>query len=157
MGGYDGIGLCTPSAASKAAKYLPVHITAITANNQKITTDSSVRYTQNIELSYKENNLSFEFSDYSYDHIKKGNFVYKLEGLDKDWHQVDERSNRISYTNIPHGKYTLFIRHAGDRQKICFHAFGYHSFAVVSNFVGKNGLFPYYRRIGRMDNQLFSW
>lgn len=117
MGGYDGIGLCTPSAVSKAAKYLPVHITAITANNQKITTDSSVRYTQNIELSYKENNLSFEFSDYSYDHIKKGNFVYKLEGLDKDWRQVDERSNRISYTNIPHGKYTLFIRHAGDRQK----------------------------------------
>lgn len=117
LGGYDGIGLCTPSAVSKAAKYLPVHITAITANNQKITTDSSVRYTQNIELSYKENNLSFEFSDYSYDHIKKGNFVYKLEGLDKDWRQVDERSNRISYTNIPHGKYTLFIRHAGDRQK----------------------------------------
>lgn len=30
---------------------------------------------------------------------------------------MDERSNRILYTNIPHGKYTLFIRHVEDKQK----------------------------------------
>lgn len=117
LGGYDGIGLCTPAVINATEKFPPIHLTALSANNHKVNTALSIRYATSVELSHNENNLAFEFSDYSYANIRKNTFVYKLEGLDKNWHQVDERSNRILYTNLPYGTYNLMIRHTEDTEE----------------------------------------
>lgn len=45
----------------------------------------NIRYTDAIELKYDQNNLAFELSDLPYSLEEKHEFVYRLEGMDKEW------------------------------------------------------------------------
>jgi hypothetical protein len=56
-------------------------------------------------LSYKDNNISFEYAGISF---KSGGDIiyhYKLNGLDKDWKET--RLNTLSYQSLPGGNYEL--------------------------------------------------
>jgi signal transduction histidine kinase/AraC-like DNA-binding protein len=69
----------------------------------------SVRYVNEIKLNYKQNNLSFEFSDLQYS-LEQGNkFVYRLEGVDNSWNILKHNINRISYPNLEYKEYQLII------------------------------------------------
>lgn len=69
-------------------------------------------YVKNVELSYNQNFLTFEFSAVNYLNPSQTNYRYRLEGLDNDWREVKANSEGIllaSYTNLPHGKYTFKV------------------------------------------------
>ncbi len=63
-----------------------------------------------MNLSYDENDLSFEFTALQYADPSKNQYAHKLEGFDKDW-SYDNR-NFAAYTNLEPGDYTLKIRAA---------------------------------------------
>lgn len=68
----------------------------------------ALQYTKEIKLSYKMNNLTFEYSTFDYLNNIHYPFEYSLEGFDNSWNIAD--GNRITYTNLPPGKYTLKAR-----------------------------------------------
>lgn len=90
LGGADGFGISHPDIQTIHQPERPILLTALYINNQLVsprTRDDvpNIRYTNSIELKYNQNNLSFELSDLPYSLDEKNKFVYRLEGMDKEW------------------------------------------------------------------------
>ncbi len=87
--------------------------------DDRIIMSKSAAYTKEIELSYDQNFLTFEFSALNYQNPSQTYYRYQLEGIDNDWRETtiggqNENVNsngilKISYTNLPHGKYKLKV------------------------------------------------
>ncbi len=73
----------------------------------------SIRFSHSIELPYNYNNLSFTFSELSYNHPQNVQYANKLEGLDSDWHLSERGNNRLTNNNLPPGQYMLMISRMG--------------------------------------------
>ncbi len=61
-----------------------------------------------INLSYKQNNLSFDFAALHFANPEKNQYAHKLVGYDQDW--IYDNRNFASYTNLDPGKYEFAIR-----------------------------------------------
>jgi len=61
-----------------------------------------------LELSYEQNQLSFDFIGISLTIPEKVRYQYKLEGLDYKWSSVSQQTS-VSY-NLPPGKYTFMVK-----------------------------------------------
>ncbi len=62
-----------------------------------------------IELSHKENFITFEFTSTDYTAPDRNQYAYKMEGFDADW--VDAGARHLaSYTNLDPGVYTFRVR-----------------------------------------------
>jgi signal transduction histidine kinase/ligand-binding sensor domain-containing protein len=62
-----------------------------------------------IELSHRENYLSFEFASLDFTNPSRNQYAYKMEGLDPDWNFSDNR-NFATYSALPGGRYTFRVR-----------------------------------------------
>ena len=127
MGGVDGIGVLELNFLSKNMSENPIMLTALYVNgslyNPSDKLSAGVRYTDRIELSYKQNNLSFEFSDLPYSFEEKNRFIYQLQGVDNEWVTLKTNTNKISYNNLDPGSYKLVICRLGDNGKptrVCY-------------------------------------
>lgn len=114
MGGVDEFAVLSPDIQQENFEGSRLILTAIYVNDNLFQSKSdyrgnSIRYLDEIELNYSQNNLAFEFSDLIYSEEEAGKFVYKLEGVDTDWNMVRQNANRINYTNLEYGKYRLII------------------------------------------------
>ncbi len=84
---------------------------------QKFTSRDTTMYveTSNVEtpvkLSYKSNNLSFEFLAFNFRDALKNQYAYKMEGYDEDWIYSGTR-RFASYTNLREGKYIFRVKAA---------------------------------------------
>ncbi len=110
LGGVDGFAITSPDVLSGNTDRRPILLTALYVNNQLLVLPGqSIRYTTEIELNYRQSNLSIELSDLPYSQEEKSKFVYRLEGIDRDWNLLTTNTNRISYTNLAYGDYRLNI------------------------------------------------
>ncbi len=64
---------------------------------------------KNIQLTYDENFISFEFSALSYIHPEKNQYAYKMESIDKNWIYSGTR-RYASYPNLDPGKYIFRVK-----------------------------------------------
>ena len=62
-----------------------------------------------IQLSYKQDFISFEFAAFDFQAPQKNQYAYKLEGFDKDWIQAGNR-RFATYTNVPGGQYVFRVK-----------------------------------------------
>lgn len=113
LGGADGFAISRPEIQAMNHPERPILLTALYINNQLMnprTTDiPNIRYTHSLELKYDQNNLAFELSDLPYSLDEKNQFVYRLEGMDKEWNFLQSNTNRITYSNLDYGNYQLHI------------------------------------------------
>lgn len=111
LGGIDGIVTTSPEASLYATDNRPIYLTNLFINNEQVSVinGKSISYTNHIELDYRQNNLSFEFSDLPYSQKNKSQFVYRLEGYDQEWNLLKPEMNRIIYSNLNYGNYQLVI------------------------------------------------
>ena len=58
---------------------------------------------------HDSNHLSFEFEALSFQVPEKVRYQWKLEGLDKEWSPVSNKTEAI-YANIPPGEYTFMVK-----------------------------------------------
>src|SRR5690606_23227672 len=70
---------------------------------------TSIFYTKHIELTYRENFISFEFAALDYLLPEKNLYSYKMEGLEENWSEPSTR-NYISYSDLAGGEYTFMVR-----------------------------------------------
>ncbi|MFT5164621.1 MAG: ligand-binding sensor domain-containing protein/signal transduction histidine kinase, partial [Alteromonadaceae bacterium] len=69
---------------------------------------------ETLSLTYRQNQMSFEFSALHFINPLKRQYAYQLQGWDQDWIYTDAKNRRATYTNIPPGHYTLQVK-AGDK------------------------------------------
>lgn len=75
----------------------------------------SVVYSKGVNLRYDENTLSFDFASLNYHAPEQYRYAYRLDGVDKEWMPA-EQLQKITYSDLPPGKYTLRIRIQGEKE-----------------------------------------
>lgn len=119
FGGINGFNVFHPSGI-KDNPYIPsTVITGFKIFNQSIPVGQEFNGrvifkknlidTREILLSCKENMFSLEFAALHYAAPEKNHYAYKLEGLEKDWNEVNDR-RFVTYANIPHGSYVFRVK-----------------------------------------------
>jgi AraC-like DNA-binding protein/ligand-binding sensor domain-containing protein len=95
--------------------------------DKRIILSEATPYTKEIELSYNQNFLSFEFSALNYQNPSQTYYRYQLEGIDTNWRETavggqnenvtPEGILKIAYTNLPHGKYKLKVMASNNNRR----------------------------------------
>jgi signal transduction histidine kinase/ligand-binding sensor domain-containing protein/DNA-binding response OmpR family regulator len=70
----------------------------------------SVTETQKIVLPYDANIFALEFTALNFFHPQKIQYLYKLEGFNKDWVRASAASRVASYTNLDPGQYLFRVK-----------------------------------------------
>ncbi|MDR0982525.1 MAG: response regulator [Culturomica sp.] len=61
-------------------------------------------------LKYSDNIFSLEFSTFDFGFAERIHYRYRLEGFSDQWINTEKGVNRINFTNISSGKYTLKVK-----------------------------------------------
>ncbi|MBL7129005.1 MAG: GGDEF domain-containing protein, partial [Ignavibacteria bacterium] len=69
----------------------------------------SITETQEIKLPHKKNVFTFEFAALNYTIPEKNQYMYKLEGFDKDWIYAGTRRS-VTYTNLDPDDYVFRVK-----------------------------------------------
>jgi ligand-binding sensor domain-containing protein len=77
-------------------------LTSIVVSGNKLT-DSSYR----IQLSHRDNNISFDYTAISFKSAGEITYSYKLSGLDNAWNET--KLTTLSYPSLPPGDYELLL------------------------------------------------
>ena len=113
FGSYNGITAFYPSKENTSPP-IPI-ITNITVSdlsvfdkNSSVDLDESIYDMDNLNLSYAQNDVSFDFSALHYSRPSKNRVSYMLEGFNDHWIFTDK--NYASFTNLEPGEYKLRIK-----------------------------------------------
>lgn len=107
IGGINGFNAFKPEEIRPNPIPPRVAVTRFDVFNHPLSVDLSG--SQTIELSYKQDFISFEFAALDFQAPQKNRYAYKLEGFDPDW--IDAGNRRYaSYTNLPGGQYVFRVK-----------------------------------------------
>jgi signal transduction histidine kinase len=119
FGGIHGLTYFHPDSIKKNYIIPPVYITDVLINEQSVYSpeytflDTGLFETDNIELSYKQNFLAFEYLALNYSNAEQNQYRYKMEGLDKDWVEAGTR-RYAEYRDLNPGAYTFRVLGSND-------------------------------------------
>ncbi|MGD2147942.1 MAG: GAF domain-containing protein, partial [Anaerolineae bacterium] len=71
--------------------------------------ETAPNFTEEIELSYRDRVLSFEFAALHFAIPERNQYAYVMEGFDRDWNYVGNR-RFATYTNLPPGRYVFRVK-----------------------------------------------
>ena len=114
VGSADGMISFSEDRIGRMDENYELYFSGLSVNHKNIAPsdlsgilDTIPAYTRQLVLSHKQNNLIFQFANNNT--LRSNSFYeYKLEGFDPEW--IPTRSMYISYTNLPPGNYTLYVR-----------------------------------------------
>ncbi len=86
-----------------------VHITKISVMGKPLKNKTLVFDGNEYTFPHNKNFLSFEFIALDYESPSHNQYLYKMEGFDKDWINNGSRSF-ATYTNLPPGKYRFIVK-----------------------------------------------
>ena len=69
---------------------------------------SSIACTEGLKLKHKQNYLGFSFTALDFRQTDRVRYRYRMEGLDKDWIDADDR-RLVDYLNMRPGRYTFRV------------------------------------------------
>ncbi len=114
FGGTNGFNLFHPDSIKTNAYSPPVYITGLRIFNKPVGIDSNgilkqnILLTHEIQLSYLQNDFSFDFTALNYLQPEKNQYRYKMEGFQNDWVDLGYE-RKASYTNLSPGEYVLKV------------------------------------------------
>ncbi len=114
FGGINGLTYFNPIDAIQIKSIIPKTILTGFFINQlraDLLNDGTVisQYgDQHIVLDWNERNFGFEFAGLGFSYPGRIKLKYKLDDFDTNWNFIEDNT-RISYTNVPPGKYTLRV------------------------------------------------
>lgn len=112
FGSVDGLLIINGLDTSRRSCTFPVVFTSLTVNGEKSFAVNGGR------CGIHENEKSFEvgFSSLDYSAIKRGHFLYRMEGFDNEWKELPAGRNSVAYTNLSPGGYTLEVKYVSPGQ-----------------------------------------
>lgn len=115
VGGTDGMTSFMENRLFDSAPSYTIYFSSIAINNQIIHPDASgvlknaLPFSSKIELKYNQNDITVTFTSNNYiKNLQQISYEYMLEGFDKRW--ITSADQKIVYTNIDPGNYTLIVR-----------------------------------------------
>jgi signal transduction histidine kinase/ligand-binding sensor domain-containing protein/DNA-binding response OmpR family regulator len=121
FGGDNGFNSFYPDSIKENIRIPPVVITDFqlfnnsvpvgldTTTNRTILT-RSITETNEIELTFKDYIISFEFAALDFHTPEKNQYAYLLEGFDKKWIYADANKRFATYTNLDPGEYIFKVK-----------------------------------------------
>jgi ligand-binding sensor domain-containing protein/signal transduction histidine kinase/CheY-like chemotaxis protein/AraC-like DNA-binding protein len=115
IGGLDGLVIFDPRNFAERKGKSRVFITDLQVNGKDILPEENgiltenILHSQRIRLPYSFSTVAFSLSSLNYSGTEYDRYVYKLEGIDKEWLTTD-KSSKISYSRLPSGDYVLKVR-----------------------------------------------
>ncbi len=103
FGGIGGYVRFNPDTITTNTHKPPIVITEAKVLNR------TVSLTEPLELTHKDNMLSFSFAALDYSAPEKNQYAYKLEGFDNEWVQAGTEHKAV-YTNLSPGNYTFSVK-----------------------------------------------
>ena len=107
FGGIQGFSAFFPEQVEDNPHLPPIVITAFSKFNQTVRTDLTAN--EHLQLSYKDNFISFEFAALDYTAPDKNQYAYMLERQDEDWVYAGTRRH-ADYTNLRGGDYVFRVK-----------------------------------------------
>lgn len=79
--------------------------------NSEVILSKSITHTDELELSYRQNNFEIEFSALDYKSMGRNKYKFILENQDEDWNYIGKR-RQVYFNNLRPGDYVLKIKNA---------------------------------------------
>ena len=125
FGGTNGFNSFYPDSIKDNKHIPPVVITdfqifnnsvpvGLDTNTNRSILTKSITETNEIELTYKDYIISFEFAALDFHTPEKNKYAYILEGFDKEWNYTDANKRFATYTNLDPGEYTFKVKGANN-------------------------------------------
>ncbi len=109
FGGINGFNALYPERIRENRHVPPVVLTAVLKFNQPVEFGRALTELDEIELTYKDSVVAFEFAGLDYSAPEKNQYRHRLVGFDDGW--VDSSGlRRATYTNLAPGRYTFRIK-----------------------------------------------
>ncbi len=105
FGGINGINYFHPDSIFENSYIPPIVITSIKILNKPLKGER-----REIVLPYDQNFVTFEFASLDYTNSMDNHYSYKLEGLDKDWQNVEASMRMANYTDLSPGNYVFKVK-----------------------------------------------
>ncbi|MBN2890305.1 MAG: SpoIIE family protein phosphatase [Bacteroidales bacterium] len=109
VGGINGFNAFYPEKIKDNENIPSIVITELMLSNQNIKLDTAISEKKYIELTNKQNDLTFRFVAIDYILPEKNQYAYRLIGYDKDWIYCKYEKS-AKYTNLPPGHYTFQVK-----------------------------------------------
>ncbi|RKY98284.1 MAG: hypothetical protein DRQ13_03710, partial [Ignavibacteriae bacterium] len=123
FGGNNGFNIFHPDSIDNIKNsYIPpvyitefqlLHIPVSVGFNKSINRtilEKSITETEEIELLYDDNIISFEFTVLDFQIPEKNKYAYFMEGFDKYWTYTYADRRFVNYTNLDPGEYTFRVK-----------------------------------------------
>ncbi len=107
FGGINGLNIFQPDSINVNPSIPPVVITGVKKFDQNLVLPLEVDTP--LDLSYKDNFLTFEFAALNYTNPLKNQYAYMLEGFNADWVYCGNQ-RYATYTNLSPGDYTFRVK-----------------------------------------------
>lgn len=109
FGGVQGVVAFDPSDIHHQSAKPSIALTNILTRNKAISYAEATRGTDEIQLTYADYLVAFEFAALDFTAPEHNQYRYKLDGFDKDWINPG-KINRATYTNLPSGQYQFLVK-----------------------------------------------
>ena len=119
FGGTKGMTAFYPRVVSqKLHDVPPVIFTRLTVANEEVEyiagsenniLDKDIMEAESIVLPYSSNSFSLDYSVPEFTNPERIRYAYRLSRFDEDWKTASAQNRNATYTNLPHGRYTLTV------------------------------------------------
>ncbi len=112
FGGVGGMTIVQPSRFSLSPYQPPIVVTGIKLGGRAIAAgaDRSGPNASVLDIPPSSNSLTVEFAALDFAAPELGRYSYRLADFDPDWNETDAAHRTATYTNLPPGTYTLWLR-----------------------------------------------
>ncbi|MCH7397019.1 response regulator [Belliella sp. DSM 107340] len=121
FGSLNGFIAFDPKTFTKTNKESKIVLTGLKLFNEEVQVNSpdkilqtSISETTSINLKHFQSSITISFAALGYTFTDSWKYVYKLDGLEKDWNYL-RKNNEVSYLNIPPGSYTFRVKTVNDQ------------------------------------------
>ncbi|MDZ5650684.1 two-component regulator propeller domain-containing protein [Nitrospirillum sp. BR 11828] len=110
FGAEDGVTLIHPRLLADWTYVPPVVVTQAYIGRRQVPGWQVAHTTTPLTVNPDEHGFRLEVASLDFSAPERNRYAYKLEGLDRDWQEIDGNWRQIAYTNLPPGNYTLRAR-----------------------------------------------
>ena len=109
FGSLKGVTYFYPREIKPNTQIPNLVFTKFSISRKEVVLDPHISNRESIELSYKNDIISFEFAALNYDQSSKNRYSYFLEGFNGDWIELGNK-REITFTNLDPANYRLKIK-----------------------------------------------
>ena len=113
FGTTDMLTICKPGQMKKNQQVPSIVITDYTILGKEVPVMRNGAMLLPIDLSYKQNMITFNFAALNFSNPALNQYAYKLEGFDEDWIDCGHKQS-ATYTNLNGGTYVFRVKGANN-------------------------------------------